>query len=274
MRLFELFLIETSEEDRAIVSLASAIYDKLKDEHIGYEPDYTDEDQNLVDLGKIGNMFNTSIPVLDNIGLELQGGEPFIRRANSKSEDEEQKLEKVMGIWDDTTYSIVLNLDYLTAGNLRTVITHELRHALDDIKSDEYKVKSPKNQNNKISGYFIPKSKRNRKDDPYHPLKKDISYRAQPAEINARFTEVLDELSTRIPSLVTKYGDESFNKAMIAVRNLFTTYKIADIYPEKTASPDYKRLFKRAADFAEKEIAHVKQGMGIADKPHRPNLPK
>lgn len=273
MRLFELFLVETAEEDRAIISLASAIYDKIENEHIDYEPDYTDEDQNIVYLGKVGDLFETPITALNNVGVELQGGEPFINRANRKTQEDPAELEKIMGFWDDDTYSIVLNLDYISAKNMKTTITHELRHALDDIVSNEYAVKSGRH-NGKVAGYFIPRNKKNRKDDPYHPLRKNISYRAQPAEINARFVEVLDDLSTRIPNLVTKYGDEAFDKSMMAVGNLFTKYAIADIFPEKTASPDYKRLFKRAADFAEKEIAHVKQGKGINNKPKRPKLPK
>ena len=91
---------------------------------------------------------------------------------------------------------------------------------------------------------------------------------------NARFIEVLDELSVRIPKLVKRFGDESFDAAMKTVGNLFKEYEIADIFPEKAASKDYKQLFKRAADFAEKEIAHVQQSMGIENKPKRPNLPK
>jgi phage terminase Nu1 subunit (DNA packaging protein) len=39
--------------------------------------------------------------------------------------------------------------------------------------------------------------------------------------------------------------------------HLLLKYEIADLFPERTQSPDYKRLIKRAVDFIDKEIAHL-----------------
>jgi hypothetical protein len=254
MRLVELFLNETTEEDRAIISLSSAIYKKLEGDYIGYEPDYTDEDAELIDLGKIGNMFNTPIPDLDNIGIELQGGEEFLRRADRLGTDGEVKASKIYAFWDDDTRSVVLNLDFLDHPRMRTVITHELRHALDDVKSGTYPA-SPKNKSpDEERAYFRPRKKEHRKLDPYS----NMAYRAQPAEINARFTEVLDELTVRLPRLYARFGDQTFDYAVTTLNNLLKHFEIADIFPEKEQSRDYKRLMKRAADLITKELDHIK----------------
>jgi hypothetical protein len=241
MRLQELF--ETTEEDRALVSLSSAIYAKLQNYFVT-EPDYTDEEQEIVSLGKIGDLFDTPIEVLNNVGLELQGGEPFIERSKESNGKKYEGI--VLAMWDESIKTIVLNLDYLDADRIRTTITHELRHALDEYKSGFF----PGN----AKGYFTPRKKEHRKEDPYSTAQ----YRAQPAEINARFTEVLDVLSTSIiPRALKQSPDQARPKIMHDLNHLLLKYEIADLFPERTQSSDYKRLIKRAVDFVDKEIAHL-----------------
>jgi hypothetical protein len=240
MRLQELF--ETTEEDRALVSLSSSIYAKLQDYFVT-EPDYTDEEQEIVSLGKIGDLFDTPIEILNNVSLELQGGEPFIERSKESNGKKHEGI--VLAMWDDPTKTIVLNLDYLDADRMRTTITHELRHALDEYKSRSF----PGN----AKRYFTPKKKEHRKEDPYSTAQ----YRAQPAEINARFIEVLDLLSTSIiPRALKLSPDQSRPKIMHDLNHLLLKYEIADLFPERTQSPDYKRLIKRAVDFIDKEMAY------------------
>ena len=253
MRLQELF--ETTEEDRALISLSSAIYARLQ-QYINIDQDYTDEDEEVVALGKIGDLFDTPIGVLNNVGIELQGGEPFIRRAKSIDAADAVKISDkiILAIWDDTTKSVVFNIDYLDSDRMRTTITHELRHALDEYKSGSYPP-SPKNKTPELTNrYFTPKKKEHRKDDPYSTAQ----YRAQPAEINARFTEVLDTLATRIIPRANKLSsDQARPKIMHDLNHLLIKYGIADLFPERTQSRDYKRLIKRAVDFIDKELAHL-----------------
>jgi len=253
VRLQELF--ETTEEDRALISLSSTIYAQLK-QYINVDQDYTDEDQELISLGKIGDLFDTPISVLNNVSLELQGGQPFLRRAEAMSGEDELSFSGkiIMGIWDEKTSTIVLNLDYLDSDRMRTSITHELRHALDEYKSGSFPP-SPMNKDaSKINRYSTPKKKEHRKEDPYS----NVSYRAQPAEINARFTEVLDTLATRIiPRAIKSSPDQARSTIMHDLNHLLTKYEIADLFPEKTQSRDYKRLLKRAVDFVDKELAHL-----------------
>ena len=253
MRLQELF--ESTEEDRALISLSSAIYAQLK-QYINVDQDYTDEDQELISLGKIGDLFDTPIGVLNNVSLELQGGQPFLRRAEAMAGEDDLSFSGkiIMGIWDEKTNSAIFNLDYLDSDRMRTSITHELRHALDEYKSGSFPP-SPKNKNpEKTNRYSVPKKKAHRKEDPYS----NMQYLAQPAEINARFTEVLDTLATGIIPRASKLQpDQVRPKVMHDLNHLLTKYEIADLFPEKTQSRDYKRLIKRAVDFIDKELAHL-----------------
>jgi hypothetical protein len=44
---------------------------------------------------------------------------------------------------------------------------------------------------------------------------------------------------------------------MKVLKRLFIMHNITSLFPEKTASSDYKRLVKRAVDFIQKEISYV-----------------
>ena len=238
MRLQELF--ETTEEDRALISLSSAIYDKVKP----YADSGSDE---LVRVGTIGDMFNTSIPALDKVGIGIQGGEQFMQNATQNDDASMDWSGKVIyAFWDEDTHSVIINKDHINTHRMKTTITHELRHALDEVKSGSFP--------GDAKGYFTPKKKEHRKKDPYSTMQ----YRAQPAEINARFVEILDILSKRIPKWYDKLDAGAIKQQLSTdFKNLLNKYEIADIFPEKTQSSDYKRLVKRAYDFMQKEMAHV-----------------
>jgi hypothetical protein len=243
MRLQELFLVETTEEDRALISLSSAIYNKVSP-YTYTDIDYDDEDQQLVTLGKIGDLFDTPITVLDDVRIEIQGGEPFIKRVDDIPSTESIRLSsgRAMAFWDDTTKAIVLNADYIDSYRMRTTITHELRHALDEIKSDSFGSGEAKN-------YFLPKKKEHR--DGIN------QYKAQPAEINARFVEILDLLANRIIPRASELNPNNIKeKVLHDFNHLLLKYDIADLFPEKSQSKDYKRLIKRAVDFIDKELEH------------------
>lgn len=238
MRLQELF--ETSEEDRELISLSSAVYDKVKP--------YIDSDINeLVRIGKIGDIMDTHLPEVNNISIELEGGDAFMQRAIDPGEDPAvYEGKELLAFYEEDTRTVVLNSDFLGRQRMKTSITHELRHALDEIKSGSY----PGN----AKRYFTPKKKEHRKDDPYSTAQ----YRAQPAEINARFVEVLDILSKRIPKWYAAIDGKDIKKQLSTdFKNLLNKYEIADLFPEKTQSRDYKRLVKRAYDFMQKEIDHI-----------------
>lgn len=255
MRLQELFLVETTEEDRALISLSSAIYAKVQ-KYIGeldYETVFDVPEKQLIRVGRIGDMFNTPIQSFDDITIEIQGGEPFLRRADDvPDEDAVDSGRTVLAFWEEDTKTVVLNLEMLDRNRMKTVITHELRHALDDVKS---------NQSSRDS-YFTPKKKEHR------DVHSSLQYRAQPAEINARFVELLDIMSKRIPQWYNKVdASEIKGKLSNDFKHLLVKFDIADLFPEKAQSRDYKRLVKRGYDFMQKEMMHIETEMKKADTP-------
>jgi hypothetical protein len=263
MRLQELFLIETTEEDRAIVSVASALnsyIQKYEGEDAGgdfydgdEDPDDTIHDEMKV-IGSIKELVGDSpIPEFNGINIILQSD--YGIRLRKKKEAEARGVTppstSIMGMWYPASRAIILNKDYIGYNTLRTVISHELRHALDDIKSDF--------EANKSGGrYSIPRKKSHRREtnDPYFG---NLRYLAEPAEINARFLQVLDRMVKVIKNFATKLTPEqSRAKIMNQFHEIMKDERISELFPEKEKSRDYKRLMKRGVDFIDKEIAYVR----------------
>jgi len=238
MRIHEL-IVETAEDDRAIMSLADAIYDYLQ-QYADTELDY--DETGVIHIGKIGDLFNTPIPSMDNIRIEISSDEAIVdlaRRLNGKATPSDSHL----GQWDPMEKAISLNADYLSSNRMRNIIAHELRHAMDDMKS--------LNRANQSTRYGTARNPADQADP-------DTAYRAQPAEINARFIEALHFISPIIPKLAN-LDPAAFRTKMTAYLNrAFEVKQIADIYPEKTDNPHYRRLLQRAWDFINKELAHIK----------------
>lgn len=237
MRLQELF--ETTEEDRALISLSSVIYSKIKP--------YANGDESFIDLGKIGKLFDTSMIGLNDISVGVEGGDQFLKHSVGE-QDVDMEGKQTYAFFDEDNRTVIFNKDLIETNRMKTAVTHELRHALDAMKSNFYPGDAKR--------YFTPRKKEHRKDDPYNTTQ----YRAQPAEINARFVEVLDIISKRIAGWTYKLSSNEVRpKIMNDLTHLLVKFEIADLFPEKTQSKDYKRLIKRAVDFIDKEIAHVSQ---------------
>ncbi len=261
MRLQE--LLETTEEDRGLISLSSAISDYLKTVDVDSEenaPEYDDEydsdfdddrgerDEPII-LGKIGDLFDTPFEVLNKVTLELQSG--FGLKARDGRSNDGPTGSIIKGLWDGNNGTLVLNKDYVGTKSIKSTIAHELRHALDDYKSN--------GEAFKIGGrYVTPKKKEHRKptNDPYFG---NVAYLAEPAEINARFVQVLHDLVPVIQRSVKLPGDNGKRSIESGLNKLFQDHKIADLFPEKTKSKAYQRLVKRAHDFINKELAHVQK---------------
>lgn len=256
MRLVELFIIETTEEDRAIISLSTAIYKYIQkyaeEEHEYDNPD--DEEAEIIRVGKIGQIFDTPLELLRDVNIQLMPDEAIARRAAKERKDpdviRDPTTNQIMGIWyNDKT--MVLNSDYIQSNEIKSIISHELRHALDDFKSD-FKA-------NNSNRYSTPKNKSFRKaiSDPYLG---NMKYLAEPAEINARFVEVLHNM---VPVIRRAMNLTDQARARPYIMNQLKAEleknRISELFPEKEKSSDYKRLMKRAMDFIEKEIAHVQQ---------------
>lgn len=257
MRLQELFLVETTEEDRALISLSTTVYAYLK-KYAGKRL----QDGEVIDMGTIGQLFDTPINILDPVGIQLWSHNDILKafpRQASDADLEDPELDddddrNILGFWDPVEKFIALNVDYLESHGLKGAVTHELRHALDDYKS-EFRASSS-------SRYDTPRKKEHRRDlsnDPYaSDLEKKKPYHAKPAEINARFAEVLHGTSFQVAHALKKYPpDQARPKVVAAFKKLLDMKHIAHLFPEKTQSKDYKRLVKRGMDFIEKELAYA-----------------
>lgn len=256
MRLLELFLNETTEEDRAIISLSVAVFAHLKQ----YANKKLERGE-TIDVGTVGQLFDTAINVLDPVRLQLWNHKDILAQypVEPEKDDEGKPLEdkrNILGFWDPNAEMVVLNIDYLDSNALKNAITHELRHALDDYKSGFKASRSER--------YSTPKKAEHRKDyskDPFATSRqKNQSYHAKPEEINARFSEVLHGLAFQIPRVLGREKpDQVRPKIMTAFNTLMSSRNIAHLFPEKERSRDYKRLVKRGVDFIEKELAYLQK---------------
>jgi hypothetical protein len=258
MRLQELFLVETTEEDRAIISLSKPIFSKLSDLST-----ITLEKGQVINAGTIGDLFDTPLNILDPVKLAIWTNEDIVddfvpedRRAEYLGDGVDgKKRRNIYGLWDGETNTIVFNYDFIASNSIKQVITHELRHALDDYKSD-FKANTSRK-------YSTPKKKEHRKDysaDPYATDdQKSRPYRAQPAEINARFAEVLHGITAQAAHALKKDPDPASMRSRLLqnLKQLLRDRHISDLFPEKEQSKDYKRLIKRAVDMIDKEVAHL-----------------
>lgn len=266
MKLLELFLKETTEEDRAILSLSSAIsshinkYKDIEPEQNNYDSDFDSDyddldihgDEDLPqDIGTIGQLFDTPLDILNPVRLELQSD--YGIRQRIKREDESDKpvivpgKDDILGLWYNDSKTIVLNKDYLGSQSLKSAVSHELRHALDDFKSD-FKA----NVSNKYTTSKIKSIRKLSDKDDIHGLKT----LSQPAEINARFSQVLHDMIpviARAVKLAPADADRLIGKSL---KDELDHYLIADFFPHKQNSKEYKRFMKRAADFVQKEKQH------------------
>lgn len=241
MRLRELYLVETTEEDRGLISLSSSLYDYIQK----YSPGETKN------LGKIGDFLNTPMEGLNDISVELVPQDQLFGLIHGDDAEAAYPAQgNPMGCWFPTENTIRLNSDKVNAKGMKSVIAHEFRHVLDDFKSDMGASKS--------SRYFTPKNKslRSGSGDPYTD---HMSYLAQPAEINARFVQVLNIMVKVIEVAVRKLPEEKRQAyIMKKLGEYMNHFHISELFPEKEQSRDYKRLMKRAADFIQKELAHAK----------------
>jgi len=238
MRLYELFLIETTEEDRAIISLSSSISEYL----LQYRKLSGDQ---LTDVGTIGELFKTPLNILDPITIELESQDRIRRRIEQEYPDDvkSDSDNEVAGLWYADSKTIVLDRANIGTSVMSSIVTHELRHALDDFKS-EFKASSS-------NSYTKPKQKIHRKTP-------DDLYMAQPIEINARFLQALNAIVEVITNSRRKglTKEQTKDSAMHELGRAFSHYDIGEFFPNKQQSDDYKRLVKRAVDFVDKEIAH------------------
>ena len=255
MRLVELFLRETSEEDRAIISLSGPIYNLLQD-YADQDLDWEDPVTETITVGKIGQFFDTPFEGIDNVTIMIQSDMALLLRARKIDPDAK---DAPAGLWDANIKALIFNSDYLSTDFMKSTVAHELRHMLDDVKS-EYRVAGSSKYSTPKDKMFRNRTKKgNPRPAPMHSSGENMAYLAQPAEINARFVQALRDLLPaikRISKLPTKEARDKLHTYLIGNMN---KHRIPDMFRTKDRSPDYKRLLKRGADFIDKELAHLQK---------------
>jgi len=248
MKLLELIIKESTNEDRAIISLSTELYSVLK-QYADTDIDYDDEDTELKRIGKIGQIVNTPLEALNDITIYIQSDYGLSQRMENEYGNKGH-IDAPGGVWLGDTKSLILNSDYLSVENMKSTISHELRHALDDVKSNFMASRSP--------SYNTPGNKSFRKvtSDPHMG---NLAYLAQPAEINARFVQVLDDMVPIMKRATQPNAKVGKNFVMQQFKLALERHNIAHLFPEKEKSSSYKRLLKRGVDFIEKEMAYLKK---------------
>lgn len=238
MKLLEFILLETTDEDRAIASLASTLAYRIQTSLQGNK-------RKAFELGKISDLVDTPLVALNNISIRFDTNQAIQKKYSQSSTD------RTNGIWDPNDDVVVLNVDLINERRLKLirVITHELRHALDDMKS-EYRA-------SQSTGYDTPRNKQHRVPTDDH---KNLPYLASPSEINARFVEVLSLLTRMIERnyIFSDDEQEAFDRSVEDMLKLMDKRKILMLFPEKEKSKQYRRLISRGTDFITKELEYLK----------------
>lgn len=241
MRLQELF--ETTSDDREISKISTQIYSYISS-NFGTDPEATGS------LGTVGEICRLPDDnPLSNISIDFKSNDELKQKDIATAKKNGQNIDPyairtTVGTWNADHNQIQLNSDFIGSNKLKTVIAHELRHALDDKKSDNWASASTR--------YATPKKKE-------HRVAKDeddkTPYLAEPAEINARFMELQHQLAGYIPRIYKNFPPNQI-KAKIKeyIPRLLDGYRIASLFPEKTQSKDYKRLISRLMSFVEAEM--------------------
>lgn len=252
MRLQELF--ETTEDDRDISALSKRIYSYIASDYQGVGP----EDA----AGPVGTVAEIcNLPEghpLGDINIVLVTDEELKKREVKDAKKkgiklDPYKMKSSVGYWIPARNTIEFNTDFMNSNQLKSTVAHELRHALDDKKSDNWANSS----DNK--SYGSPRKKEHRRTKDTAPDDK-TPYLAEPAEINARFMEVQHALTDYIPRIYAKFEPNQIKQKILQyIKRLLEEYRIAQLFPEKTQSKDYQRLIKRVMAFAEAEMKDAEQ---------------
>lgn len=227
------FIAETAEEDRALISLANAIWEHIQQ----YKTTVRSGS-----IGTIDDIVNTPLDAVKDIKVYLATDDDIADVYNEDEPDSAKHItgDRIKGMWDPTRNTVFLNLTKITNVEVKRTIAHELRHVLDDVKSN-YAAGS--------SARYGEKSRNTSTDLD--------AYRSSKAEINARFAEVLHTIPIYVERAKQQNIPNPREYVIDKFHNMMDQRHIYKYFPEKERSKAYKQLIKRAVNFIDKEIAHV-----------------
>jgi len=201
MRAYE-FILESAEDQEIIESLATMISEYFK----------------------AGGLYDT-------IG-NITGNDGILKDIKVETVDDMPKAQgqsiPTSAAYDPDTRTIIIPI---TDKNLESELVHELRHALDDIKS---------------GGKFLVGKKTSTPKDDTTDIKK---YTSIPLEINARLSQAVREIVKDL-----KGKNPSIEEITDAIKVEFLVWDISTYYPDRLKDPEYKRLFTRAIKYIKDRV--------------------
>lgn len=176
-----------------------------------------------------------------------------------------REVKQVDGEFDFTTKEI--NIRYPANSKdiqkyIESIIVHELRHALDSSLSRGWAMADQ------------PKSKFKDVENPQHPVNVrggDYPYLALPHEINARFSQAQQAITSMIRQAARAGYDLTVKDMLASLHDIFDNYSLTDIFPSNAPeqivgstnprkpldNKDYQQLIKRAIKYFDHEKARL-----------------
>jgi len=148
-------------------------------------------------------------------------------------------------VYDAQTRTVVMNKDYLSnPAQMAGTVAHEVQHGIDDLKSRKGLSVNTDDYDLELSHYNQGKAfKYTQSGGTADKAKKYQSYLAMPHEVNARFTEVINDIKQRIE----KEDIQHIGSAGLSdlARSAFEQHYMHEVFPNGAKDPGYKRLLSR-----------------------------
>jgi hypothetical protein len=153
--------------------------------------------------------------------------------------------EAAPAVYDARTRTVVINKDYLSdPTDLASTIAHEVQHSIDDLKSRKGLSVKTDQLDLELSYYDQGKAfKQKQSAGATNNAQKYQSYLSMPHEVNARFTEVINDIKQRIEKEdIQNIGSAGLSEL---ARSAFNQHYMHEVFPNGAKDPGYKRLLSR-----------------------------
>ena len=153
--------------------------------------------------------------------------------------------EAAPAVYDARARTVVINKDYLSdPTDLASTIAHEVQHSIDDLKSRKGLSVKTDQQDLELSYYDQGKAfKQKQSAGATNNAQKYQSYLSMPHEVNARFTEVINDIKQRIEKEdIQNIGSAGLSEL---ARSAFNQHYMHEVFPNGAKDPGYKRLLSR-----------------------------
>jgi hypothetical protein len=263
MRISE--IICESKDDHELIHMAELIADKIVKVISG-----------LPENKRSGELFYEKIGNLVSNDLFPKTGD-YLEYVNVVVE----KLDSVHGgVFSYPSREVRVNSSYLSyddsdKSHIKSILVHELRHALDFMKFKYGKIKKVKEPIDLYRGeiksriypgerYTVARKKEHREDkSDFESGYYGMDYYAQPQEINARITELEQELNKKAREMYAErkhiYSSD-VRYLRRSARHWLDYFNIDKVYPEGVQSKYFRRILTRLYKFIDEMVEIINRG--------------